>query len=111
MTVEPSEGMVYAGTMQTTLKILPFANHSFQMNCYPLQAGLTTLPRVKLVINKRKPSRRRGQTSHQLQHPESHEEALVKVRGATKMGGPQNARTGTGEAVVIFVKPETGSLE
>ncbi|KAH7046940.1 Gryzun, putative trafficking through golgi-domain-containing protein [Linnemannia elongata] len=111
MTVEASEGMVYAGTMQTTLRILPFANHSIQMNCYPLQAGLTRLPLVKLVVNKRKPSRRRGQASHQLQQPESHEEVLVKVRGATKMGGPQNARTGTGESVVIFVKPETGSLE
>ncbi|KAG0074448.1 hypothetical protein BGZ90_010754 [Linnemannia elongata] len=111
MTVEASEGMVYAGTMQTTLRILPFANHSIQMNCYPLQAGLTRLPLVKLVVNKRKPSRRRGQASHQLQQPESHEEVLVKVRGATKMGGPQNARAGTGESVVIFVKPETGSLE
>ncbi|KAF8946811.1 hypothetical protein BGZ47_011325 [Haplosporangium gracile] len=111
MTVEPSEGMVYAGTMQTTLKVLPFANHSIQMNCYPLQAGLTRLPRVKLVVNKRKPSRRRGQASHQQPQPESYEEVLVKVRGATNMGGPQNARTGTGEAVVIFVKPETGSLE
>ncbi|KAG0317298.1 hypothetical protein BGZ97_005596 [Linnemannia gamsii] len=111
MTVEPSEGMVYAGVMQATLRILPFANYSIRMNCYPLQAGLTRLPRVKLVINKRKPNRRRGQTSHQLQHPEGHEEVLVKIRGLTKMGGPQNTRTGPGETAVIFVKPETGSLE
>ncbi|KAF9132227.1 hypothetical protein BGW39_000547 [Mortierella sp. 14UC] len=113
MTVEPSEGMVYAGTMQSTIKILPFANHSIQMNCYPLQAGLTRLPRVKLVVNKRKPNRRRGQATHQPQQPpESHEEVLVKVRGPTKMGSSLSARTtGAGEAVVIFVKPETGSLE
>ncbi|KAG0281850.1 hypothetical protein BGZ95_008992 [Linnemannia exigua] len=113
MTIEPSEGMVYAGTMQSTIKILPFANHSIQMNCYPLQAGLTRLPRVKLVVNKRKPSRRRGQATHQApQHSESHEEVLVKVRGASKVSNALNARTtGAGETVVIFVKPETGSLE
>ncbi|KAF9905236.1 hypothetical protein EC991_001888 [Linnemannia zychae] len=112
MTVEPSEGMVYAGTMQATIKILPYADHSILMNCYPLQAGLTRLPRVKLVVNKRKPNRRRGQTTHQPQPPESHEEVLVKVRGATKVGGSLSTRTtGAGEAIVIFVKPETGSLE
>ncbi|KAF9097975.1 hypothetical protein BGX29_007838 [Mortierella sp. GBA35] len=112
MTVEASDGMVYAGTMQTTIKILPYGNHTIQMNCYPLQAGLVRLPRVKLVVNKRKPSRRHGQATNQPQHSESHEEVLIKVRGATKMTGPQSTRTmGAGEAVVIFVKPETGSME
>ncbi|KAF9961828.1 Trafficking protein particle complex subunit 11 [Modicella reniformis] len=94
MTIEPSEGMVYAGTMQTVIKLLPYASHPIQMNCYPLNAGLVRLPRVKLV-----------------------EEVLVKVRGAMSLSGTRestvSATTTTAgiEPVTIFVKPEAGIIE
>ncbi|KAF9953552.1 hypothetical protein BGZ72_005333 [Mortierella alpina] len=107
MTVEPSEAMVYAGTMQTTTRVLPYSNHPIQMSCYPLTAGLVRLPRVKLV-NKRKPINRRGKPVT-LQQLQSQEEIVVKVRGATHVAGSSALRSG--EAIVIFVKPEAGSME
>ncbi|KAF8936614.1 hypothetical protein BGZ58_003967 [Dissophora ornata] len=110
MTVEPSDGMVYAGTMQTVIKLLPYAAHPIQMSCYPLNAGLVRLPRVKLVVNKRKSASRRGRpalpTPQQGGDSTTQDEVLVKVRGATKTG---TARSPT-EVVVIFVKPETGLI-
>ncbi|KAF9980703.1 hypothetical protein BGZ75_008056 [Mortierella antarctica] len=110
MTVEPSEAMVYAGTMQTTTRVLPYSNHPIQMSCYPLTAGLVRLPRVKLV-NKRKPINRRGKPVT-LQQVQSQEEIVVKVRGAIHVAGSSALRTSPpGEAIVIFVKPEAGSME
>ncbi|KAG0035770.1 hypothetical protein BGZ81_000063 [Podila clonocystis] len=112
MTVEPSEGMVYAGTMQTTVKILPYASHPIQMNCYPLNAGLVRLPRLKLVVNKRKPLGRRvnlkgpqqGQGQGQGQEGvQGH--VIVKIKGART-----SSRSGS-DSVVIFVKPEAGTIE
>jgi len=105
MTVEASEGMVYAGVMQTTLRILPYGSHPIQMNCYPLQAGLVRLPRVKLVINKRKPVGRAA-----ARKEASSEELLVKVRGATRLASGSMPAGASSEAVVIFVKPETGDI-
>ncbi|KAF9965557.1 hypothetical protein BGZ70_004606 [Mortierella alpina] len=110
MTVEPSEAMVYAGTMQTTIRVLPYSKHPLQMSCYPLTAGLVRLPRVKLV-NKRKPINRRGKPVT-MQQVQSQEEIAVKVRGATHVAGSSALRTSSpGEAIVIFVKPEAGSME
>ncbi|CAO3569646.1 unnamed protein product [Mortierella alpina] len=110
MTVEPSEAMVYAGTMQTTIRVLPYSKHPLQMSCYPLTAGLVRLPRVKLV-NKRKPINRRGKPVT-LQQVQSQEEIAVKVRGAIQVAGSSALRTSPpGEAIVIFVKPEAGSME
>ncbi|KAG0336203.1 hypothetical protein BG004_008161 [Podila humilis] len=116
MTVEPSEGMIYAGTMQTTLKILPYASHVIQMNCYPLNAGLVRLPRLVLVVNKRKPVGRRAhvkgvnqqqQQQQQQQMVGAEGEIVVKVKGATKI---PSAHPGSNESVVIFVKPEDGNI-
>ncbi|KAG0328720.1 hypothetical protein BGZ99_004802 [Dissophora globulifera] len=113
MTVEPSDGMVYAGTMQTSIKLLPYATHPIQMSCYPLNAGLVRLPRVKLVVNKRKSVPRRGKLAPPPTSTSTaagaQEEVLVKVRSATNAEGG-GARTST-DAVVIFVKPETGLLD
>ncbi|KAG0050903.1 hypothetical protein BGZ83_004302 [Gryganskiella cystojenkinii] len=106
MTVEPSEGMVYAGMMQSTLKVLPYDSRQIQMTCYPLQAGLVRLPRIKLVINKRKPVGRQAPPRKES----TSEEVLVKVRGATRLASSGSAAGATSEAVVIFVKPETGIL-
>ncbi|KAG0227447.1 hypothetical protein BGW42_002955 [Actinomortierella wolfii] len=162
MTIEPSEGMVYAGTMQTSFKILPFGTHPIQMTCYPLSAGLVRLPRVKLVI-KRRPMhsvRRRGgqmnqieqqQQEQHLQQQKQHlqQQQVVRILGAVKMSDVAQNRISEGgqtaghhrtsssassltsagttagtaagtaaaaagrasfedEAVVIFVKPESG---
>lgn len=107
MTVEPSEGMVYAGTMQTTVKILPYASHTIQMNCYPLNAGLVRLPRLKLVVNKRKPVGRRANLKGQGQGQGGVQgDVVVKVKGAKT-----SSRPGSSESVVIFVKPEAGTIE
>lgn len=113
MTVEPSEGMVYAGTMQTTVKILPYASHAIQMNCYPLNAGLVRLPRLKLIVNKRKPvGRRANLKGHQQQSQAPAQgqgmqgDVIVKVKGART-----SSRSGSSESVVIFVKPEAGTIE
>lgn len=113
MTVEPSEGMVYAGTMQTTVKILPYACHAIQMNCYPLNAGLVRLPRLKLVVNKRKPVGRRANLKGPQQGQGQGQgqggiqgEVIVKVKGAKT-----SSRSGSSESVVIFVKPEDGTIE
>ncbi|KAF9020250.1 hypothetical protein BGZ52_002720 [Haplosporangium bisporale] len=117
MTVEPTEGMVYAGTMQTTVKILPYASHAIQMNCYPLNAGLVRLPRLKLVVNKRKPVGRRANLKghqQQAQAPGQGQgqgqgvqgDVIVKVKGARTA-----SRSGSSESVVIFVKPEAGTIE
>ncbi|GJJ77822.1 trafficking protein particle complex subunit 11 [Entomortierella parvispora] len=109
MTVEPSEGMVYAGVMQSTLRILPYGSLPIQMNCYPLQAGLVRLPRVKLVINKRKPIGRAAAAAAARREAPS-EEVLVKVRGATRLANGSMPAGASSEAVVIFVKPETGDI-
>lgn len=117
MTVEQSEGMVYAGTMQTTIKILPFSSHPIQMSCYPINAGLIRLPRVKLVVNKRKGTRKDNHVPSVSQ-----EEVLVKVRGASLSNtresttSPSTTTSTTApslgsEAIVIFVKPEAGLVE
>lgn len=115
MTVEPTEGMVYAGTMQTTVKILPYASHDIQMNCYPLNAGLVRLPRLKLVVNKRKPVGRRANLKghqQQAQAPGQGQgqgvqgDVIVKVKGARTA-----SHSGFSESVVIFVKPEAGMIE
>ncbi|KAG0364056.1 Foie gras liver health family 1-domain-containing protein [Gamsiella multidivaricata] len=114
MTVEPSEGMVYAGTMQATIKLLPYSSHPLQMSCYPLSAGLVRLPRVKLVVNKRKPATRRGKSAPPApqQGAGLQEEVLVKVRGAIQLQNPRSpSTTATTEAVVIFVKPESGLIK
>ncbi|KAF9185891.1 hypothetical protein BGZ51_002352 [Haplosporangium sp. Z 767] len=119
MTVEPSEGMVYAGVMQTTIRVLPYSTHPLQMSCYPLSAGLVRLPRVKLVVNKRKAANRRGRhaPAPQQHGGTGYEEVLVKVRGATTMSDSTATRSSassavaaSGDAVVIFVKPEAGPM-
>ncbi|ORZ16695.1 Gryzun, putative trafficking through golgi-domain-containing protein [Lobosporangium transversale] len=108
MSIESSEGMVYAGTMQTAIKLLPYATHPIQMSCYPLSAGLTKLPRVKLVVNKRKLSGRRGRPAPLTpqQEQSSQEEMLVKIRDATR-----TSETVGASAVSIFVKPEMGLMK
>ncbi|KAI1316382.1 hypothetical protein EDD11_010024 [Mortierella claussenii] len=121
MTVEPSDGMVYAGTMQTVIKLLPYATYPIQMNCYPLSPGLVKLPRVKLVVNERKLTGRRGRPApsptpqQQQQQHQQKQEVQVKVRGAiaTKSGagGGPGSVGWSAEAVVIFVKPETGLMD
>ncbi|KAF9435239.1 hypothetical protein BGZ76_006654 [Entomortierella beljakovae] len=122
MTVEPSDGMVYAGTMQSVIKLLPYSNHPIQMSCYPLIAGLTKLPSIKLLVNRRKTARRSSrpvpQVAQQGAAPVSQDiqqdEVLVRVRGATKMNGVRSSTSSLAptpsEAVVIFVKPESGVL-
>ncbi|KAF9161729.1 hypothetical protein DFQ26_004195 [Actinomortierella ambigua] len=158
MTIEPSEGMVYAGTMQTAFKVLPFGTHPIQMTCYPSSAGLVRLPRIKLVVKKRpvQAARRRGgqvnQVEQQEQHLQQQYQQVVRILGAVKMGDAAQNRIGDGglaagqhrtssslsslssagtaaagtaagtaaaaagrasfedEAVVIFVKPESGHV-
>jgi len=118
MTVEQSEGMVFAGTMQTIIRLLPYASHPIQMTCYPINAGLIRLPKVKLVINKRQGGVKRGNPAPVTlqQGVAAHEEMLVKVRGATSLSSSSptaSAVSGTVgvEAVAIFVKPEAGLIE
>ncbi|KAF9106580.1 hypothetical protein BGX27_009108 [Mortierella sp. AM989] len=124
MTVEPSDGMVYAGTMQAVIKLLPYSSHPIQMSCYPLSAGLTRLPKIKLVVNKRKAVNRRGRPVPPIPQqgaPASaasagaqQDEVLVKVRGATRISSARSSTSTSSiaplEAVVIFVKPEVGVL-
>ncbi|KAF9363708.1 hypothetical protein BGX34_003510 [Mortierella sp. NVP85] len=116
MTVEQSEGMVFAGTMQTTIRLLPYASHPIQMTCYPINAGLIRLPKVKLVINKRQGVKRGNPAPVTLQQGvAAHEEVLVKVRGAATLSSSPTTSTVNGtvgvEAVAIFVKPEAGLIE
>ncbi|KAG0246951.1 hypothetical protein BGX31_003438 [Mortierella sp. GBA43] len=118
MMVEQSEGMVFAGAMQTTIRLLPYASYPIQLSCYPIHAGLIKLPRVKLVINKRKVTRRNNVAGSQLL---TQEEVLVKMKGsagaaaaaaAAAAGAGWSTSTVAGsEAVAIFVKPETGQVE
>ncbi|KAF9974811.1 hypothetical protein BGZ73_001715 [Actinomortierella ambigua] len=99
MSIEPSEGMVYAGTMQMAFKVLPFGTHPIQMTCYPLSAGLVRLPRIKLVVKKRPVhvTRRRGGQVHQVeQQQEQHLQQVVRILGAVKMGDVAQNRTGDG---------------
>ncbi|KAF8971298.1 hypothetical protein BGZ46_010312 [Entomortierella lignicola] len=123
MTVEASDGMVYAGTMQAVIKLLPYSTHPIQMTCYPLIAGLAKLPKVKLVVNKRKTANRRGRPVPPIPQQGSvapapsttqQDEVLVRMRGATRMSGTRSstsAAPASTETVVIFVKPEAGELE
>ncbi|KAF9585264.1 hypothetical protein BGW38_003138 [Lunasporangiospora selenospora] len=113
MSVEPSEAMVYSGTMQTSIKVLPFSSHRVQMTCYPLLAGLNRLPRLKLVVAARKPSARRGEGLPPQQQPPPQEEVLVKIRGLSKpsSGVSSSGSSGLADAVAIFVRPEAGVLD
>ncbi|KAG0211965.1 hypothetical protein BGX28_007048 [Mortierella sp. GBA30] len=121
MTVEPSEAMVYSGTMQATIRVLPYSNHALQMSCYPLSAGLVRVPRIRLVNKRKKPLSRRGKpvSLQQLQATGQQDELPIKIRGAVKFSGPHQVLRSTsssasgsgGEAIVIFVKPEAGSME